>query len=73
MGMHANLHQVRDEKVEAVTRVITTTEGTTYATLTVRLGLNEVTMFMNDLASVETIAFHLNALIHEAREEHGWM
>lgn len=74
MSMHASLHRNFDSPaMEAVGEMYNTDiTDAGFAMLKIRVGREQVDIFTTELKDLETIAFHLEALIRTARDEHGW-
>lgn len=71
MSANIDLH-ITDETVTVETRIHPMKDQDDFATLTIGSGTTMVRLYVRKLEDLEKIAFELDALIREARDEHGW-
>ncbi|HEY6020729.1 MAG TPA: hypothetical protein VIY48_12785 [Candidatus Paceibacterota bacterium] len=71
MSANIDLH-ITDETVTVESRIHPMTDQPDFATFTIGSGNTMVRLYVRKLEDLEKIAFELNALIREARDERGW-
>jgi len=72
MSVNIDVHLNNPEKVEVRTEIYSTEEHGEFAVFAVDEGNDTVKFYTHKLSDLETMAFHLGALIQELRDEHGW-
>jgi hypothetical protein len=78
MGMYVSLHLNGDEKIDAVTEIHKRTtirdmnRRNEFAVFKLSSPEGNIDIYTEKLSDLETMAFHLNALIRELRDDHNW-
>lgn len=71
--MSANIDlQFANETMTVKSRIYSMADQDDFATFTIDSGSTMVRLFVRKLEDLEKIAFELDTLIREARDEHGW-
>lgn len=72
MSVNIDLHSDGESKVVIKTRIYDDPKFPTFAVVVIEDGDNTVKFFTHKLSDLETMAFHLGAVIQELRDEYGW-